>query len=369
MLMVVLGVVLGYDAWRGPTPTRLAGVALVGAGLLYTQYWSLFLVGVVGLGLLAVAVRGDAAARRPSRRLLAALGGSVVIFLPWVPTLRDQLAHTGTPWDAPASLVPSTARTVFAFGGGMVAEGWILAPVLLGLGVLAVLARPVDRRRIELDLRTVPGVRVLAITTAAVVLAGIGLSQIMGTGMQDRYAAVVFPLAALVAAYGLLAFGDPRHPGRRAGGGRARWDWPGACARCGRRAPRPVRSRPRWDPSSRPVTSSCTARTSSVRPPHDCSRRRPARSCSRTSPGRGSSTGGTTRIATPPRRRPSSPGHVVARAGAGRIWLVWSPGFRTLDAKCEAVVDALGTARPATVDVRAAAGPNGERVDLRRFDP
>ena len=92
----------------------------------------------------------------------------------------------------------------------MVTEGWILVPVLLGLGVLAVLARPVDGRRIELDVRTVAGVRVLAATTAAVVLVGIGVSQIVGTGMQDRYAAVVFPLAALVAAYGLLAFGDPR---------------------------------------------------------------------------------------------------------------------------------------------------------------
>ena len=60
---------------------------------------------------------------------------------------------------------------------------------------------------------------------------------------------------------------------------------------------------------------------------------------------------------------------MIARAGAGRVWLVWSPGYRTLDAKCEAVVDALGTARPATTDVRSAAGPNGEQVDLRRFDP
>ena len=57
------------------------------------------------------------------------------------------------------------------------------------------------------------------------------------------------------------------------------------------------------------------------------------------------------------------------RAGAGRIWLVWSPGYRTLGTKCEAVVNGLSTARPHAVVVLRAHGPDGEAVEVRRFDP
>ncbi len=368
MLLVALGVLVGIDAWREPTFLRLVAVALVGAGLLYTLYWSIFLLGIVGLGLLGLAVRGDDRARDRARRLVVALAGSVFVFIPWLPTLRDQLAHTGTPWDAPASLVPSTARTVLAFGGGMETEGWLLAPLLLGLAVLAVTARAVDGRRIELDLRTVPGVRALAATGAAVLLVGVGVSQLADTGMQDRYAAVVFPLAALVAAFGLLAFADRRI---RAGvlvavavlglAGSIR------TVRASRTASGAIADTLRDQLAAGDLVVYCPDQLGPA-----TARLLPA----------------TTRQVVFPdlagprfvdwrdyadRNAAASPTEftrrVLGRAGTGRIWLVWSPGFRTLDAKCERVVDALGTACPTTADVRSAAGPNGERVDLRRFDP
>jgi len=60
---------------------------------------------------------------------------------------------------------------------------------------------------------------------------------------------------------------------------------------------------------------------------------------------------------------------VLARAGTGRVFLVWSPGYRTFGTKCEATVHALRTARPQETHVTAADGPNGERVALERFAP
>jgi hypothetical protein len=59
---------------------------------------------------------------------------------------------------------------------------------------------------------------------------------------------------------------------------------------------------------------------------------------------------------------------VDRRAGTHRVWLVWSPGYRTLDHKCESVVNALSSTGRHATKVTVAAGPNGERVELRRFD-
>ena len=60
---------------------------------------------------------------------------------------------------------------------------------------------------------------------------------------------------------------------------------------------------------------------------------------------------------------------VVARAGAGRVFLVFSGGYRTLGTRCEATVNALAALRPHVAKVTVADGPDGERVALDRFDP
>ena len=61
--------------------------------------------------------------------------------------------------------------------------------------------------------------------------------------------------------------------------------------------------------------------------------------------------------------------HATERAGAGRIWLVWSPGYRTLGTKCERVVDSMSASRAHAAVVLRAHGPDGEAVEVRRFDP
>jgi len=37
---------------------------------------------------------------------------------------------------------------------------------------------------------------------------------------------------------------------------------------------------------------------------------------------------------------------LLERAGTNDIWLVWSPGYRTLESKCEAIIEALEVERP-----------------------
>ena len=60
---------------------------------------------------------------------------------------------------------------------------------------------------------------------------------------------------------------------------------------------------------------------------------------------------------------------MLGRAGTGRVFLVWSGGYRTLGTKCEATIAALGAARPHVVAVADVHGPDGEGVGVKRFDP
>ena len=109
------------------------------------------------LWLLCLAVRGAARAtpsRRAARSARSASARST--FIPWLPTFLDQAAHTGTPWGGVVSPVGSTAEAVKSFGGNTHAVGWALLLMVL----LAVFARAVDQRHLEVDLWTRPGIRV-----------------------------------------------------------------------------------------------------------------------------------------------------------------------------------------------------------------
>ena len=60
----------------------------------------------------------------------------------------------------------------------------------------------------------------------------------------------------------------------------------------------------------------------------------------------------------------------MASAGDHRVWMVWSPGYRTFDTKCEAVLNRLATARGGSGDLVL---PDDqcfyEFMGLRRYDP
>ena len=123
------------------------------AALLYTQYWSLYLVGVTGLWLLVPIVRnrrhgswGDA----PVPAFLALVGGCV-LFLPWVPTFIYQSQHTATPWAAPPNFsAVINAVTGFSDNQGSTLasgtnQGRLLAVVYFAMLALALfgMAKPI----------------------------------------------------------------------------------------------------------------------------------------------------------------------------------------------------------------------------------
>ena len=95
-----------------PRPGNLIAVAVVAAALLYTQYWAIYLVAMVGIWLVVAVIR----TRRhghpedaPWAALIAVAAGGV-LFLPWVPTFVYQAKYTGTPWAAPAELLGGDQR-------------------------------------------------------------------------------------------------------------------------------------------------------------------------------------------------------------------------------------------------------------------
>jgi hypothetical protein len=202
MLLVFLGYLALQRVLDRPSWGRLLALAAVNALLVYTHYWAFALLGVVGLWLVFLAVRGGEEQRRPATLAIGALGVGALAFIPWLPTFLDQAAHTGTPWGGVVTPVSSTAQAVKSFGGNAHAVGWALLLMVL----LALFARAVDQRHLEIDLWTHPGIRVeigLAFATLGV---GLGMARLTETTFEGRYAAVMFPLFLLTAAFGTTVF-------------------------------------------------------------------------------------------------------------------------------------------------------------------
>jgi hypothetical protein len=204
--LVILLVYVGYLAllrvFDRPSWERLLVLAAITAALVYTHYWAFALLAVVGAWLVWLAARGRDEQRRPARLAIGALVVGVLTFIPWVPTFLDQARHTGTPWGGVVSPVGSTAEAVKSFGGNTHAIGW----ALLLMVVLAVFARGIDRRHLEIDLWTQKGIRVeigIGLVTLGV---GLALARVTGTTFESRYAAVMFPLFLLTAAFGTTVF-------------------------------------------------------------------------------------------------------------------------------------------------------------------
>lgn len=202
ILLVTLGYLAVLRSLDQPSIGRLFTVAVLAALLVYTHYWSFFLVGIVALLLVVCAVRGDPIRRSAMWRTFIAMLLGIATFLIWLPTFLYQLEHTGTPWGDQIAPVASIAEAFKSFGGNTQAAGWAL---LLVAG-LALFARAVDAMHFEVDLRTRPGVRVEVGIGIAVLVGGLVLSRIAGTTFEARYAAVIFPLFILAAAFGVTVF-------------------------------------------------------------------------------------------------------------------------------------------------------------------
>ncbi len=208
ILLVLIGYLLLDDiVVRGKGGVaRLVAVTVVTAALLYTHYWSMWLLTVVGIGLLWGTWRTEGDARRRRVQTIGALVVGGALFLPWVPSLLYQSEHTGTPWAEPMRPFAAAATALGDFGGGGFRDADLIGSLLLVLALLAIFGIAVDRATIQLDLRTVTQYRREAMIVVGTFAIGIAATFAAHGTFATRYAAVFFPLFVILVAGGITRF-------------------------------------------------------------------------------------------------------------------------------------------------------------------
>ena len=220
--LVILLTGCGYlalaRAVSAPRPGNLIAVAVVTAALLYSQYWSIYLVGLVGIWLVVSVVRTRRAGHpegAPWAALIAVAAGCL-LFVPWLPTFLYQTKHTGTPWAAPPNFsAVINALTGFTDNQGSTLQtgtnqGRLLAVIYFAMLALAVFGVGRTGRIIELDLRTRPRARSLGFVVLGTLFAAIAGGIITASAFSSRYAAVVFLPFLLLVALGTTTLLNPK---------------------------------------------------------------------------------------------------------------------------------------------------------------
>jgi uncharacterized membrane protein len=211
--LVVVLTVLGFLALdrslRRPRPGNLIAVGAVTGLLLYTHYWSLYLIATTMVWLAWQGWRGRPEWRSGARASLAAVVVGCLTFLPWLPTFLFQSEHTGTPWATPANFA-AMVNAVSSFAGGSTSQGRALALMFFALAGLGLFGAAVDRRHIDVDVRTRPLGRPLAVAVLGTLAAAIAGGFLTNSAFDARYASVVFIPLILLVSIGLVTFRDRR---------------------------------------------------------------------------------------------------------------------------------------------------------------
>ena len=209
ILLVVIGWILLDDViYRGKvTVARYIGIAIVSAALLYAHYWSLWLLGAVGLTALWKIWRADSREqRRPWWGVVAALVAALIIFSPWLPTMLYQSANTGTPWAKASRPTSAFSVTLADNAAGSYGEQALFGSLFLLALILGLFGYAVDRRTVALDLRTRPALRGAAWIAGFAFALGCVVSLASSSAYASRYSAVIYPMLALLAAAGCVCF-------------------------------------------------------------------------------------------------------------------------------------------------------------------
>jgi uncharacterized membrane protein len=206
LLLAVLGGLAARWALRRPGPWPVAAVAAVTSALVYTHYWAVYFVAAAGLITLGAAVR----VRPAAWRVVAGFAIGGLTLLPWLPSLLQQLRHTGTPWanSAPGA-VPTLALE--AWTGGQGNPGRMLALFLVVLAVVGACAAGLRRGpRTALLLSRPRGRRLLLVgLSAGTLLVAAVVTALTHSAVSGRYTSVAFLPFLVLAGYGLAAL-----PGR-----------------------------------------------------------------------------------------------------------------------------------------------------------
>ena len=211
--LVALLTVLGYlaldRALRKPRAGNLIAVAVVTGLLLYSQYWSLYLIATTLVWLAYQSWRGRAVWRRNARAAFVAVVVGCLTFLPWIKIFLYQSKHTGTPWAAPANFA-AMVNAITSFAGGPTSQGRALALIFFALSGLGLFGLALNRRHIDIDIRTRPLGRPLAIVIVGTLALAIIGGFASNSAFDARYASVVFIPLILLVALGLATFLDLR---------------------------------------------------------------------------------------------------------------------------------------------------------------
>ncbi len=211
MLLTGLGMLALQRARTQPRPGNLIAIAVVTAALLYSQYWCVYLVAVVGAWLLVSILwtryrHHDSTEWRRSVPSLIAVAVGSLAFVPWIPTFLYQSKHTGTPWATPTNFAGIVdALTGFTFNQGSLStistnQGRLLTLIYFALAALALFGVGISGRLVELDLHTRPAGRGIGIVTFATLFAAIAGGLVTSSAFSSRYASVIFfPFMLLVA--------------------------------------------------------------------------------------------------------------------------------------------------------------------------
>ncbi len=208
-LLTVCGFLALDRALRRPRAGNLVAVAAVSGLLLYTHYWSVYLLATIVLWLAYESWRGRPEWRRSARPTLVAVVIGCLTFVPWLPTFLYQSKHTGTPWATPASFA-AMVNAIASFAGGSSSQGRGLALLFFALMGLGLFGLATDRLHVDLDIRTRPTGRPLAVVVAGTLAAAIVGGLVTNSAFDARYASVVFMPLILLVALGLTVFRD-RH--------------------------------------------------------------------------------------------------------------------------------------------------------------
>jgi mannosyltransferase len=208
-LLSAAGLVALQRVLRRRTIANVIALGLVTALLLYTHYWAFYLVGVTGLWLAWQAWRGSGARRHDALVALGAMFVGCLAFVPWLPTFVYQAHHTGTPWAKPANFA-AMVNAVTSFAGGATNQGRALALLYFALVGLGLFGAARGAFHVDLDLRTRPRGRALALVLTGTLAAAVVGGYATKSAFQARYASVVFVPLVLLAALGMATFADRR---------------------------------------------------------------------------------------------------------------------------------------------------------------